>query len=38
MEYASGLSANLTAQDKGDAGLSEKCTHGLVDGLIAVWN
>jgi hypothetical protein len=30
--------AYLTAQDKGDAGLSEKCTHGLVDGLTAVWN
>jgi hypothetical protein len=36
MEYASGLSTNLTVQDKGDAGFSEKCTHGLVDGLTAV--
>jgi hypothetical protein len=35
MEYASGPSANLTAQDQGDAGRSEKCTHGLVDGLTA---
>jgi hypothetical protein len=38
MEYASGLSDNLTAQDKGDGDLSEKCTHGLVDGLTAVWD